>query len=66
MVFLFFFCFLFVPCEQALTSNKKKDNGRRDEQLLEAGFLAHPENEVPHSEPDEDAEDSRNRDGLCL
>jgi len=49
-----------------LTGNEEEDDGGGDEQLLEAGLLADPEDEPPEGEPDDDAEDAGDGDGLGL
>lgn len=46
--------------------DEEKHHRRRDEQLLQAGLLTHSEDEVAHGKPNDDAQQSRDRDGLCL
>lgn len=46
--------------------DEEKDHRRRNQQLLQAGLLAHSEDEVSHGKPDDDAKQPWDGDGLRL
>lgn len=51
---------------QLLTRDEQKNDGRGDEQLLEASLLPYPEDEPANGETHDDSEDSGDGDSLGL